>query len=319
MILAGDVGGTKILLEVGDFRSRRGRPALARRYLLADFQSMDGVLERFLAEWEKVKRPRTQIEGAALGVAGPAFGNRVVMTNHPWRIDGDILAQRFDLPNLRVINDLAAAAHGLDSLGSKDVVTLQPGKAVTGAPRVLIGVGTGLGVAYMFPEGKPKPGPGTGQVLGTGVGHVRKAHLSQVPVPYLAPVRVVAGEGGHVGFSPASAEQRELFRKLSRTRARVEAEHVVSGAALQRDGIALFSSNLGNVAGDHALSVLACGGVYLCGGVIARSAATLRKEAFRAAFAAKGAHSALLMRIPVRIVLSERLPLLGAARHAFNA
>lgn len=293
MILAGDVGGTKILLEVGDFRSRRWRPALARRYLLADFQSMDGVLERFLGEWEKVKRPRTHIEGAAIGVAGPAFGNRVVMTNHPWRIDGDILGQRFDLPNLRVINDLAAAGHGLDALGSKDLLTIQPGKAVPGAPRVLIGVGTGLGVAYLVPQ-RPGSDPG------------------------LAPVLVLAGEGGHVGFSPASAEQRELWRKLSRKHARVEAEHVVSGAALERDGIGLFSSNLGNVAGDHALSVLACGGVYLCGGVIARSASSLRRENFRAAFAAKGAHSALLMRIPVRIVLSERLSLLGAARHAMG-
>jgi Na+-transporting NADH:ubiquinone oxidoreductase subunit C len=35
---------------------------------------------------------------------------------------------------------------------------------------------------------KPTPGPGTGQVLGTGVGQVRNSHLSQVPVPYLAPV-----------------------------------------------------------------------------------------------------------------------------------
>jgi glucokinase len=296
VILAGDVGGTKILLEVGDFRSRRWRPALARRYLLADFQSLDGVLDRFLAEWEKVKRPRTHIESAALGVAGPALGNRVVMTNHPWRIDGDILAQRFDLPNLRVINDLAAAAHGLDSLGSKDLVTIQPGKAVSAAPRVLIGVGTGLGVAYILASSRAAPS--------------RQRPGIQVPD------FIVAGEGGHVGFSPASAEQRELWRKLSRTHPRVEAEHVVSGAALQRDGIALFSSNLGNVAGDHALSVLACGGVYLCGGVISRSASSLRREAFRAAFAAKGVHSAMLMRIPVRAVLSERLPLLGAARLA---
>lgn len=312
MILAGDVGGTKILLEVGDFRSGRWRAALARRYLLADFQSMDGVLERFLPEWEKIRRPRTQIEHGTLAVAGPAFGNRVVMTNRPWRLDGDVLGQRHGIPGLRVINDLAAAAHGLDALVPKDLLTLQAGKTVSGAPRVLIGVGTGLGVAYLVPPPPAAQSLPSPRGLRSG-SSPRGAQSRQSPG---AQFHVIPGEGGHVGFSPASPEQRELWRKLSRTHPRVEAEHVASGAALERDGPDLFAANLGNVAGDHALSVLACGGVYLCGGVIARAAASIKKEIFCAAFAAKGAHSSILMRIPVRAVLSERLPVLGAARFA---
>src|SRR5687767_5627790 len=55
VILAGDVGGTKILLEVGDLRSGRWVPALARRYLVADFPSLDQVLEVFLAEWASIR------------------------------------------------------------------------------------------------------------------------------------------------------------------------------------------------------------------------------------------------------------------------
>ena len=304
LILAGDVGGTKILLEVGDFRSGRWRPALARRYLIADFQSMDGVLERFLAEWKKVRRPRVEIERGAMGVAGPSFGNRVVMTNRPWRLDGDILGQRFGIPGLRMLNDLAAAAHAIDNLVPKDLLTIQSGKAVTGAPRVLMGVGTGLGVAYLV-GGEKKPVPGQG-----------RSSATPGPGPGLAPVQVLAGEGGHVGFSPASPEQRELWRKLTKRHPRVEAEHVVSGAALERDGPRLFTANLGNVAGDHALSLLACGGVYLCGGVIARIAATLPKQIFSSAFTAKGAHASILMRIPVRAIVNERVVLLGAARAA---
>jgi glucokinase len=302
LILAGDVGGTKILLEVGDFRSGRWRPALARRYLIEDFQSMDGVLGRFLEEWNKVRRPGVQVERGALGVAGPSFGNKVVMTNRPWRLDGDVLGQRFEIPRLRVLNDLAAAAHALDNLVPKDSLTIQAGKAVSGAPRVLMGVGTGLGVAYLV-GGEKKPGTGQGQTS-----------ARPGPGPGQAPVQILAGEGGHVGYSPASPEQRELFRKLTRRHARVEAEHVVSGSALERDGIDLFTANLGNVAGDHALSLLACGGVYLCGGVIARIAPSIPKEIFSSAFAAKGSHASILMRIPVRAIVNERLVLLGAAR-----
>jgi glucokinase len=292
LILAGDVGGTKILLEVGDFRRERWRPVLARRYQLADFDSMDAVLAAFLAEWDEVRPARERITAGAIGVAGPCLGNCVTMTNRPWRLDGDRLGARFRIPKLRLVNDLAAAAHGLDDLEPRDLLVIQPGKTISGAPRVVIGVGTGLGVAYVVSTGA-RPGPGT----------------------YLAPV-VIAGEGGHVGFSPVTPAQVRLWKTLAKTHPRVEAEHVVCGNALNRDGIELFSTNLGSVAGDQALNVLAAGGVFLCGGVTARIAPTLAKESFREAFAAKGVHASILMKIPVRAVLEERLPLLGAARLA---
>ena len=282
MILAGDVGGTKILLEVGELRSGRWKPALARRYLLADFANMEQVLEAFLAEWEQARPARARITAGALGVAGPALGNRVTMTNRPWRLDGDHLGERFKIPRLRLLNDLAAAAWGLDLLAPRDFLTLQAGKAVEGGNRVVIGVGTGLGVAYIVSS----------------------------------PRAVIAGEGGHVGFSPATPQQVELWQNLSRTHPRVEAEHVVCGGALERDGVEMFSANLGNVAGDQALNVMACGGVFLCGGVIARCAPSIKKDTFCASFAAKGAHASVLMRIPVRAATNEKIALLGAARVA---
>src|SRR3990172_5753296 len=52
MILAGDIGATKTLLEVGDLRQGRWRPAFIRRYLGADHRDFDSVLRAFLLEWE---------------------------------------------------------------------------------------------------------------------------------------------------------------------------------------------------------------------------------------------------------------------------
>lgn len=296
MILAGDVGGTKILLEVGEFRRKRWEALLARRYLLDDFDSMDAVLDAFFGEWRETQPKAARIEAAAIGVAGPLEGNRITMTNRPWRVDGDHLAARFDIPRLTLINDLAAAAHGLDLLGPEDFMSLQDCPSVDGGPRVVMGVGTGLGVAYVVAPAK------AGAQLG--------------PRLHGGDTLVIPGEGGHVGYSPASPAQKALWKTLAKTHPRVEAEHVVSGAALQRDGVELFSANLGNVAGDQALNVLATGGVYLCGGVIARVAASIDRKAFCEAFVAKGAHSSIMKRIPVHAVLSERLPLLGAASRA---
>jgi glucokinase len=321
VILAGDVGGTKILLEAGDFRSGKWRPLLARRYLIAEFDHIGAVIDRFLADWEEVKPARSRLTAAALGVAGPVLGNKVKMTNRAWSVDGDAIARRFAIPRARIVNDLAAAASGLGALSARDFMTLQPGKAVAGEPRVVLGVGTGLGVAYLVPGGE---------------GH-----------------QVVPGEGGHMGFSPASEQQAELWRALAATRGRVEAEEVCSGTGisniygmLRRHGdcpagaperadpawisqraaqktdpdcvnaLDLFAECLGNVAGDHALAVMARGGVYLAGGVIAKVADILNVERFRAAFCAKALFSSQMMRIPVKLVTSERVALLGAAKVA---
>jgi glucokinase len=325
VILAGDVGGTKILLEAGEFTSGRWKAALQRRYLLADFAGMEEVLGAFLGEWERERPARARITAGAIGVAGPCIGNCVTMTNRPWRVDGDKLAEHFSIPRLRLLNDLEAAAYGLDALSPRDLITYKAGKPVAGGNRVLLGVGTGLGVAYVVqPRTGARYGTGTGQVrdrYGTGT-RARSGTRERIsPVPSTCPVPgpggvVVAGEGGHVGFSPATPQQVELWKELSRTHARVEAEHVVCGGALERDGVDLFSANLGNVAGDQALNVMATGGVFLCGGVIARIGPSIKKDVFAAAFCAKGAHSSILMRVPVRAVTNEKIALLGAARVA---
>jgi glucokinase len=75
----------------------------------------------------------------------------------------------------------------------------------------------------------------------------------------------------------------------------------------------LFVECLGNVAGDHALAVMARGGVYMMGGVITRTHARIREGRFSEAFCAKGAHSATMMKIPVKAVTNDRVALLGAA------
>jgi glucokinase len=314
LILAGDVGATKILLEVGEFRSDRWQSKLARRYATTEVDSFSTLLTSFLGEWNQVRGKGERIVGAGFGVAGAAIGNKIKMTHRPIAVDGDAIRERFLIPRVAVVNDLAAAARGLDVIGPRDLVTLQAGKAVPEAPRVVLGVGTGLGIAYLIPQ---------------GVGF-----------------EIIPGEGGHAGFAPATIAQSQLWQSIFERHGRVSAEDVVSGmglaniahftsggafvetatadALLERAttdeaaqvALDLFVECLGSVAGDHALAVMARGGVYLMGGVITRVHARIREGRFSEAFCGKGAHSATLMKIPVKAVTSERLALLGAARLA---
>ncbi|HSS28351.1 MAG TPA: glucokinase [Usitatibacter sp.] len=320
MILAGDVGATKILLEVGEFRSDRWESGLSRRYSTGDADNFPALLTEFLGEWNAVREKDQRITAAGFGVAGPANGNKVKMTHRPLVVDGDAISTRFLIPKVLVVNDLAAAAQGIGVLGQRDIVTVQEGESDPGAPIVVLGIGTGLGVAYLVPL--PEGG-----------------------------YRVVPGEGGHAGFSPATHDQVELARAIVTSHGRCSAEDVcsgrglrhvfafmrtlqahekgepeemldaewISGRAIEGDpcanaAIELFVECVGTVAGDHALAVMAKGGVYLTGGVTARMHERIKAGRFSEMFCAKGAMSSELMKIPVRAVTSERVALMGAAK-----
>ena len=81
MIVVGDVGATKVLLEAGALRGGRWRAAFGRRYAAADHADFGNVLQAFLSELAAQRRAPLKITRACFGVAGPLFGNRVQMTN----------------------------------------------------------------------------------------------------------------------------------------------------------------------------------------------------------------------------------------------
>lgn len=315
MILAGDVGGTKTLIEIGEFAGGRWLPAHSARYAAADHPDLDAMLRRFLLECEARSIPKGSVSGACLGVAGPVADNRAQLTNLPWVIDGAAIGAMLGIATARIVNDFAAAASGTLLLEPPDLAVLQPGEPLARAPRLVIGAGTGLGVAYMVWNGEE--------------------------------YQVVSGEGGHAGFSPSSLEQGELWRDLFARQGRVIAEDVVSGPGLTRihdhilrsqgdtpasaapadivDGalvsgdrgclrtLDLFIQCYGEVVRNHALAILPRGGVYVAGGIAPKILPRLRQGAFLAAFNAEGAHAATLRKIPVSIVTNQRLGLLGAA------
>jgi glucokinase len=327
MILAGDIGGTKSLLAL--YRGKAKAPAFERRYASADFPDVESLLARFLDESRAALRARPRIGAACLGVAGPVVGERVQVTNLPWIVEAAGLGRRFAIGRVRLLNDFAAAAWGVDLLEPADLVMLQPGEPRAGAPRVVIGAGTGLGIAYIMPGRNG--------------------------------ARPIAGEGGHGAFAPSGEEQVALWRHLHRRSGRVTLEDVVSGPGLvrvydwlrQRGGsggsagrgalrtaepaaeitrlaieradplacaaLDCFIACYGAAAGDHALNIMARGGVLIAGGIAPRILPRLRAGGFLAAFNDKGAYSAHVRRMPVGVVVNDRMGLMGAAAVARGA
>jgi len=316
-VLVADVGATKCRFALARSGPRGPELFAIRRQEDRDFASFEDALEAYLAGL-RAERGVPSLSAAGFAAAGPVSDGRVRLTHRNWVLAPDALAARLGVP-VAVDNDFACAARGLPWLATDELRTLQAGAPDPQAPKVVLGAGTGLGVAYLVPaDARPL---------------------------------VIAGEGGHVGFSPQSEEQVALWRWLRATRARVEAEDVLCGAglaaihafllgrapapgdaaaatAVQRDAEAgdalacraldLYCEIYGAVAGDHALAVLARGGVYVAGGIAPRIAGRLGAGGFVRAFNDKGVHAALAREFPVHLVKSERLELLGAAAIALD-
>lgn len=331
MRLCGDLGGTKVLLALVA-SAPPGQSAanldlrLIRRYACADFPDFAAILAEFLAAAQANAIRPADIAGGCLALAGPvdAAGQRARLTNLPWQIDAPALAATHGIGPLRLVNDFAAAAAGIEALATQDIVELQAGAPLAAGEadvRLVLGAGTGLGVATLIRQEPPTPG-----------------------------YRILPGEGGHAGFAPTTPQQAALWAFLQARHGRVANEHLLSGGGLvaiheflggtiqtdlpadqddpaaaitwqarsqpgstAQQAVALFCAIYGAVAGDLALTLLPRGGVYVAGGMAAHMLATLRAGGFLAAFNAKGEHAALMARMPVRIMLDGELGLKGAA------
>jgi len=242
-----------------------------------------------------------------LALAMPVGGDALELTNRAWRFVPRELIDALRLDALVIVNDFAAAAAGVDALGSGPALALNPeGQAIRGT-RLVLGPGTGLGAAAIVDD---------------------------------EPARIVASEAGHITFGSAADVADRLVHEGRARWGRVSWERVLSGdgiswlhavvtgvaqrpeeiaaAAAAGDPQALrtvgaFARFLGEFAGDACLAFQATEGVYLCGGVLRGLLPRFDTPAFLAAFADKGRFSAPLRRVPIYFVGGHELGLHGAA------
>ncbi len=306
--LIGDIGATIIRFALVQ---PDGTIAPARVYALNDHASLPDAIETYLAEASPAARPLQ----AVLAVASPVTGDQVTLTNHPWSFSIEGLRQQLGLRRLHIVNDFVANAAAIPHLGEKDRLQIGGGAPVKDAPAGIIGPGTGLGVGALAPSPN---GPVT-----------------------------IAGEGGHVTMTPASAQESALLDLMRKRYDHVSAERLLSGPGLvnlyntlcelaqipaapftpaqiisphiwdkdprTREATAIFCAMLGTVAGNLSLTLGARGGVYIAGGIVPRLARFFAQSEFRSRFEAKGRMRGYLAAIPTYLIVRPHPELLGAA------
>jgi glucokinase len=324
MILAGDVGGTKVHLALFGFEQGRLTHIRDEKFPAKEHSGLEEVVRKFLDESSAVG----DVTAACFGVPGPVRGGRLKLTNLPWVLDSGELSRNLGIAHLFLINDLEANGYGIPELSTEQIFVLSDGDSAAMGNRGLVSAGTGLGECVLAWNGK-----------------------SHMPM---------ASEGGHTDFAARSDQEIELLRYLrAQLKGRVSVERVVSGIGLKniysflRDvkrleepawlkermetedanavigelaesgsndlcvqTLEMFVSAYGAEAGDLALKVLAIGGMYIGGGIAPKILKTMKEGLFMKSFTDKGRLSDLLVHTPVRIILESRAALIGAAAYA---
>ena len=107
-LLAADVGGTHTTVALAQGGRSRSPVATEAVYESQHFEGLKPIIEDFLARPE-VAPHRKAVGAACLSVAGPVALNSVVLTNLGWKVRGDALAAELALPEVKLLNDFAAA------------------------------------------------------------------------------------------------------------------------------------------------------------------------------------------------------------------
>jgi len=323
-ILAGDIGGTKTILQLAQYVENEFSVIAEERFDSGSFDTFDALLETFLAQYVA---DRSEINSACIGVAGPVEQQQAKVTNLPWRLDANLLADDFSIPRVALINDFQAIGYGIEALTDSDVVTLQAGEPAPHGVRAVIGAGTGVGHAIMAWCNHRY------QVLSSEAGHSSFAPVNEQQRELLAyletkydPVsveRVLSGPGIENIFHFFCAKDSDkLTRELKLAVQQGPVTPAVVNAALAKhDPLAvktldMFIEVYGAAAGNLALYALATGGVYIAGGIAPRIVDELANGAFIAAFNNKSKMQSLLCRIPVKVINNPNVGLLGAAVYA---
>jgi glucokinase len=324
MILAGDIGGTKVNLAI--FQEDRGLLKLKEEATFASqkYSNFEDILREFLAQTKAV------VDVACFGVCGPVNEGRCQVTNLPWVVEVKSLQAILRRESVWLINDLAAMAASLPFLDPEVYVVLQEGKECPNGRIAVIAAGTGLGQAFLVPDAS---------------GH------------YI----ILDSEGGHCDYPPRNQLESELLRFMLKKYERVSIERLLSGSGLcliyefvkQRHSFSepewltaelhecdpavaitnnglqkkdeacvmaleLFVTLYGAVAGNLALQLMTRRGIFVGGGMAPKMAEVMKSGLFREAFLSKGRFRSFVSEVPVKMIVNELAPLLGAAHYALG-
>ena len=322
-VLSGDIGGTKTRLAVFEARGQALTSLAEETYSSLEHATFDQVVQKFLHGRE------LDCKHACFGIAGPVRGGRVETTNLPWVIDAEGIRQDLGLACVSLLNDLEANAWGIPVLDDDDFFVLNSGSADACGNASVISAGTGLGEAGLYWDGvRHCPFASEG-------GHSDFSPRNELEMALLSFLSDRYGRTSweRVLSGPGLANIHEFLRSYRQSAPPAwlvdemrtgDPSAAISAAALEErdpvcvEALDLFVNLYGVEAGNHALKIMATGGVYIGGGIAPKILEKLQGPSFMEGFLDKGRMRPLLQSMPVRVILNDRTALYGPALFMAN-
>jgi len=320
-ILAADIGGTKTNVALYESNDKGLTIVKEQRYVSKDHPSLTDIIHDFSGG----KLPH-RISAA---VAGPVIDGKSKLTNLPWLLDSKAMSEELKMP-VSFINDLEATAYGMAGLDAKELATLAEGQAGSKGNIAIIAPGTGLGEAGLFWDGQryhPFATEGGHSDFGPRMPiDIEIFHYLQQQFGHVSWERVVSGMGIKNIFHFLTDHRKEQIPEwLSQRLQDEDPAAVISQAALHHEDLVcaqtmeLFVRYLATEASSLVLKLMATGGLYLAGGIPPKILPLLQNDSWTKNFDNNGRMHDLSDRIPVHVVLNDKMALQGAAYYgAYN-
>jgi glucokinase len=320
MILAGDIGGTNARLALFDVRNGQFNLVTATIFPSRNYSGLDQIVSEF------VQTSGVRPAQACFGVAGPVTNGEVETSNLPWKIQSRRLAAELKINKALLINDLEATGWGVGALSANDLVALTQ-ISDTAGNQALIAAGTGLGEGGLYWDGSRH------HVFASEGGHCDFAPADDLQLELF---RYLHARYGHVSYErvlsgPGLVNIFEFLRDSGRGKvpswlsaemkvmdpaAAISAAAMEGKCPLSEQAMDIFVSIFGAEAGNLGLKIKATGGVFLAGGIAPKILPKLATPLFLDAFLNKGRLRHLMEVMPVKVIINDKLALLGAARCA---
>jgi glucokinase len=306
-VLCADIGGTNSRFGFFETDLRDSLALAGSKWFRTEDAGSFGRLLAMLSDSDFPLKP-ADADIAVIAIAGPVEGGvRSSPPLIPWDIDITNAEADYGFRRSVLINDFVAQAYASRSHPGKSAQEILPGRIFPDGTVAVIGAGTGLGKAALVPDG-------------TG--------------GYSA----MASEGAHANFAFVSREETRFQEFLMRE---LDEEYITANTVVSGKGLSLIHQFLtgekldpgdvlpmragtcktvewaarfyGRACRNFALETLARGGLYIAGGVAAKSPVLVTHGSFAREFRSSRTMSAILSRIPVFLITNEESGLWGAA------
>ncbi|MBI5603104.1 MAG: glucokinase [Deltaproteobacteria bacterium] len=306
-ILAADIGGTNSRFACFQWADDQSLSLVESKWFKTrEVSSFSRLLDQLQSSTFPL--PVEEADIAVFAIAGPVEQGQFSHPPYiPWEVDLSGADQKFGLKQWELINDFVAQAYACRSPIIEAALQIIPGEVDPTMPLAVIGAGTALGQAALVPDCQDG-------------------------------YEAVPSEGGHAPFPFVSGEEFEYMNFLLREG---RDPYVLSNTVVSGKGLSLIHQYLtgeklepaevaprligdsetltwmarfyGRACRVYALQVVARGGVYIAGGVAARTPQLITHPSFKAEFTHSKTMGSLLKKIPVFLDVNEESGLWGAA------